>query len=224
MRIVLQITGAFAVAVLTVVAAGCGDDTATTDLHSLEQLLGALLTVDDVGFIPDLPEEFDDDPKWVEAPIAPWEGTLDPVLCTEAGTPAALTPPQAQTELAGITLMQVLLSSSEAGELFDDLAAAYAACDADSSLEHAPLADVPAIGDESESYRGDLSLATIARLCNDALILRWMVQADTDLAIPYYPQMLNTTASKITALNAWTGAQLASVRSAHRGASWGRAG
>jgi hypothetical protein len=201
MRIVGQIASVFAAAVLTIVAAGCGDDAAPADRRSAEQLLGALLTVDDVAFIPGLPEDFDDDPKWVEAPAAPWDGTLDPVLCSEAGTPSALTLPQAQTELAGINLMEVLLSSSDAGKLFDELAAAYTACDTDSSLPYAALADAPAIGDESESYRCELGLATIARFGNDVLILRWMVQADTDLAIPYYPEMLNTIAAKITALN-----------------------
>jgi hypothetical protein len=201
MRIVGRIARAWAVGVLAVVAAGCGDDAATPDLHSSEELLGALLTVEDVGFIPDLPEDFDDDPRWVAAPIAPWDGTLDPVLCAEAGIPSALMLPQAQTELAGINLMEVLLSSSEAGKLFDELAAAYTACDADSTLEYAPLVDAPAIGDESESYRCELGLATIARFGDDILMLRWMVQADTDLAIPYYPQMLATTAAKITALS-----------------------
>ncbi len=63
--------------------------------------------------------------------------------------------------MAGINLMQVLLSSSEAGELFDELAAAYAACGADSSLEYAPLADAPTIGDESESFRCELGLAAV---------------------------------------------------------------
>jgi hypothetical protein len=138
----------------------------------------------------------------VEAPVAPWDGTLDPVLCAEAGTPEVLTLPQAQAELAGINLMQVLVSSSDAADLFDELAAAYAACGNDSSLPYVPLADAPVIGDESESYRCELGLATIARFGTDILILRWMVQADTDLAIPFYPEMLNTTAAKITAMNA----------------------
>ena len=57
-------------------------------------------------------------------------------------------------------------------ELFDELVAAYAACDADSSLPYAALADAPVIGDESESYRCELGLATIARFGNDVLILR----------------------------------------------------
>ncbi len=43
-------------------------------------------------------------------------------------------------------------------------------------------------------------LATIARFGNDIMILRWMVQADTDLAIPYYPQMLTAAAAKIRLL------------------------
>lgn len=201
MRSIRRSTTLLVVAGLAVFIVGCGDDEKTTDLHSKDQLLGALLTVDDVAFIPGLPDDFDADTKWVEAPKSPREGILDPILCNEAGTPSALTLPQAQVELAGINLMEVLLSSSNAGKLFDELVAAYATCGADSSLAYEQLAGAPAAGDESQSYRCKLGLVTIARFGNDLLILRWMVQFDTDLAIPYYPQMVTTVADKITALS-----------------------
>jgi hypothetical protein len=94
--------------------AGCGDD--EPDVHSTTQLLGALLTVDDVKFIPTASEE--NTRAVVEGPNLPADGNLDPYLCSEAGIPMILTLPQAQLELTGSSVMEILVASKDAKGMY----------------------------------------------------------------------------------------------------------
>lgn len=197
MRSIHHLTTLLAVAGLAMFTIGCGDEAPT--VHTPEELLDALLTVDDVAFIPADWQE--NTREVVEAPEAPFDGTLDPYLCSEAGIPAALTLPQAQVELTGADLMEILLGSKDAASLYEELDAAYQACGAGTSLVYEPLEGVPSVGDESASYVSDLGFVTIARVGTDLMVLKWLIQGDVDEGMPYYPQLVTTAADKVTALS-----------------------
>jgi hypothetical protein len=197
MKTIRRLVLGAAVVGLAVLATGCGDDE-STDLHTNDELVGALLTVDDVAFIP---AEWEENTRaFVESPTPPYEGTLDPYLCAEAGTPAMLTMPQAQLELTGGSVMETLLSSTDAEALYDELDAAYQACGAGTSPAYEPLDGVPAVGDESASYRSDLGVVTIARFGTDLMVLKWWVGDYFDEAIDSYPQLVTTAADRVTDL------------------------
>lgn len=183
---------------LAVLSVGCGDDEPAT--HTTDQLLGALLTVDDVTYIPGMDSVEENMRAVVENPAPPWENTLDPYLCTEAGTPMVLTLPQAQLELTGVSVMETLVASKDAEGLYSELDAAYKACGAASSLAYEPLAGVPSVGDESASYRSELGVVTIARFGTDLMVLKWMVGDYWDQAGQYYEQMVTTAAKHVTDL------------------------
>jgi hypothetical protein len=182
---------------LVMVAAGCADD--EPDVHSADQLRGALLTVEDVTFIP--AESQENMRAVVKAPTPPFDGTLDPYLCSEAGVPMAATLPQAQLELTGSSVMEILLASKDAEGLYNELDAAYQACGAGTSLVYEPLADMPSVGDQSASYRSELGVVTIARFGTDLMVLKWWVGEFFDQAIELYPQLVTTAAERLTALS-----------------------
>ncbi len=191
-----RVCALFALTGLTVFAGGCGDD--EPDVHNADLLLGALLTVEDVTFIPTESQENMRDV--VAAPAAPFDGTLDPYLCSEAGVPMALTLPQAQLELTGSSVMEILLASKDATGLYSELDGAYQACGAGTSLVYQPVADVPSVGDQSASYRSELGVVTIARFGTDLMVLKWWVGDSLDEAIGLYPQLVTTAAGRVTDL------------------------
>jgi hypothetical protein len=175
----------------------CDDDEPQSRIDT-QQLVSALVTIDDVSFVPLDWEE--NTRAVVEAPVAPFDGTLDPYLCSEAGVPSALLLPQAQLELTGGGLMEILLVSDDATALYDELAAAYSSCGETSSLAYAPLAGVPAVGDESDSFSSELGFVTIARFGDTLMIVKWMVGENTEEAMEYYPQLVTTAVGKIAEL------------------------
>lgn len=177
-------------------AGGCGDD--EPNVHTADQLVDALLTVEDVAFIPTESEE--NTRAVVEAPTPPFDGTLDPYLCSEAGVPMAVTLPQAQLELTGSSVMEILLASKDAEGLYHELDAAYQACGAGTSLVYEPLADVISVGDQSASYRSELGVVTIARFGTDLMVLKWWVGEYFDQLIELYPQLVTAAAERVTAL------------------------
>jgi hypothetical protein len=189
--------GLLALAGVAAFTSACGDD-GSKSLHTNEQLRGALLTVADVSFIPAEWEENMRDV--VEAPKPPFEGTLDPYLCSEAGIPRMLTMPQAQLELTGGSAMEILLSSKDAPTLYNELDAAYKACGAGTSLEYKVLDGVPSIGDQSASYLSERGFVTIARFDTDLMVLKWLVGDFADQSIQYYPKMMTTAAKRVTDL------------------------
>jgi hypothetical protein len=179
-------------------AVACGDDDEATPVHTPDELLGALLTLDDVAFIP---ADWEENARAVvERPTPPYEGTLDPYLCSEAGTPALLTMPQAQLELTGGSVMEVLVAADDAGTLFQELDAAYGACDADSSVPYEPLSGIPSVGDESASYRTESGVVTIARFGTDLMILKWWAGEFYDDVAGYYPELVTTAAARVSGL------------------------
>jgi hypothetical protein len=183
-------------ATLAFVGAACGDDDeSATAVHTAEELTGALLTIEDVSFIP---ADWEENARGVvERPAPPYEGTLDPYLCAEAGTPALLTMPQAQLELTGGSVMEVLVATEDAERLYEELDAAYQACGADSSLPYEPLSGVPSPGDAAASYRSDLGVVTIARFGTDVMILKWWVGEYYDEAESYYPDLVTVAADRV---------------------------
>lgn len=192
-----RLTTTFAALGLLVVAQGCSDDDGAV-VHSPAALRDALLTVDDVVFIP---AEWEENMRLVvEDPSPPWENVLDPYLCTEAGTPAALTLDQAQLELTGGSVMETLLSSEDADDLYDELNDAYLACDETSSLPYSVLNDGPAVGDESATYRSSLGVVTVARFGTDLMILKWWIGDFFDQTIQYYPDLVAAAATKVRAI------------------------
>lgn len=174
----------------------CGDDSAK--VHTSSDLLPALLTVEDVASIPLEWEE--NMRKVIPNPTPPWENTLDPYLCTEAGTPAVLTKEQAQLELTGGSVMETLVSSKEAKDLYTELEGAYQKCITGTSLVYAPLVGAPDVGDESATFKSDLGVVTLARFGNDLMILKWWVGAYYDQVSTYLPTLITKASNKVQAL------------------------
>ena len=174
----------------------CGDDDGTS-LPSDNKVLGALLSVDDLGFLPDEWEFEENMRTMVDSPVAPWENTLDPYLCAEADVPAALTRKQAQLELTGASVMEIIIPARDANDLYDDFTTAYAQCGATSSLPYVSLAGVPAVGDESMSYQSSLGVVTIARFDTQLMVLKWWVGDYWSQVSQYYPQLITAAADKL---------------------------
>lgn len=174
----------------------CGDDNSTA-LPSDNKVLSALLSVDDLDFLP-AEWEFEENMRtMVDSPVAPWENTLDPYLCAEADVPAALTRKQAQLELTGGSVMEIIIPARDAADLYDDFAAAYAQCDSASTLPYASLNGVPAVGDESMSYQSSLGVVTIARFDTQLMIFKWWVGEYWSQVSQYYPQLVTAAADKL---------------------------
>lgn len=177
----------------------CGGGTST---HTASELLPALLTVGD------LPAELNGTPvEWYEnmrkvitSPAPPWENTLDPYLCAEAGTPAILAKDQAQLELTGGSIMQILVSSKDAKDLYIELDDAYKTCDGTATPSYAELIDFEEVGDESSTYKSGQGVVTIARVGNDIMILKWWVGEFYDQVADSYPGIVDTAIGKIESL------------------------
>lgn len=184
---------------LVAMLAACGDDQSGS-MHTPDELLGVALTVDDMSFAPSDWEWEENMRKVIEAPTPPWDGTLDPYLCSGATIPAVLLLDQVQVELTGGSVMEVLVSTDDAEKQFDLLDDAYQSCGPESSLVYEPLADVPAVGDESVSYRSRLGALTIARFGNDLMILKWWVGEYFDDVSSYYDDLVAVAASRVESL------------------------
>lgn len=182
-----------------VTLAACADDESGIT-HSPDELLGVALTVDDMSFAPSDWEFEENMRKVIEAPTPPWDGTLDPYLCSGAAIPPVLLLDQVQVELTGGSVMQVLVSTDDAEQQFDLLDDAYQSCESDSSLAYEPLTGVPALGDESVSYRSRLGALTIARFGNDLMILKWWVGEYFDDVSSYYDDLVNVAATRLETL------------------------
>lgn len=188
-----------AMAGLTLGITACGD---SAKVHTSSQMLSALLSVSD------MPKELASTPvEWYEnmrkvitAPAAPWENTLDPYLCAEAGTPAALTKEQAQLELTGGSVMQILLSSSDAKALYKGLDDGYKKCVAGTTPAYTALTTGPDVGDESATYKTDQGVVTIARFGKDVMILKWWVGSFYSQVAADYPGIVTKAADKVEAL------------------------
>lgn len=190
---------AFGMVGLVVGATGCGD---SAKVHTSSEMLTALLSVSD------MPKELGSTPvewnenmrKVITAPAAPWENTLDPYLCAEAGTPAALTKEQAQLELTGGSLMEILLSASDAKDLYKGLNDGYKKCIAGTTPTYTALTTGPSVGDESATYKSTQGVVTIARFGKDLMILKWWVGSYYDQVATYYPGIVTDAAKKVEAL------------------------
>lgn len=178
----------------------CSDDDKGATIHSGTQLLPALLTVDDLSFFPSEWQWEENMRKVIPNPTPPWENTLDPYLCPEAGTPAILTKEQAQLELTGGSVMEILVSADNAPDLYSELDAAYGKCPTGASTAYTSLADPPKVGDESASYRTERGVVTIARFGKDVMILKWWVGKYFDQVSSYYPNLVTTAADKVDTL------------------------
>lgn len=171
-------------------------------VHASNDLLPALLSVGD------MPTEMASTPvEWTENmrkvipnPTPPWENTLDPYLCTEAGTPTALTKEQAQLELTGGSVMEILLSDSKAKDLYIGLDDAYKKCTGTTTPAYSTLTGAPMVGDESASYKTAQGVVTIARFGKDIMILKWWVGSFYDQVASYYPGIVTKAADKVDAL------------------------
>lgn len=194
-----NLMAAIALAGLALGVTACAD---SAKVHTSSQMLSALLSVSD------MPKELASTPvEWYEnmrkvitAPAAPWENTLDPYLCSEAGTPAALTKEQAQLELTGGSVMQILLSSSDAKSLYKGLDDGYKKCVAGTTPTYTALATGPDVGDESATYKTDQGVVTIARFGKDVMILKWWVGSFYDQVAADYPGIVKKAADKVEAL------------------------
>lgn len=179
---------------LTVASCGGGAPTRSTD-----ELLPALLTVSEMpAELASQPVEwYENMRKEIDNPSPPWEDTLDPYLCPDAGTPTALTKPQVQLELTGGSIMEILLSSKGAEALYSELEDAYGKCDSPNDPAYVPLTGIDAVGDESASFRSDRGVVTIARFGNDIMILKWWVGDFYEQVAADYPDIVATAAAKV---------------------------
>ena len=191
---------AIAVAGLSMGATACSDNGGT--VHTGTELLPALLSVSDMPTqIASQPVEWNENMrKVIAAPTAPWENTLDPYLCSEAGTPAALTKEQAQLELTGGSVMEILLSDSKSADLYKELKDAYGKCTGTTTPAYTALTGATEVGDESASYKSTQGVVTIARFGKDIMILKWWVGSFYDQAASYYPGIVTKAADKVEAL------------------------
>ena len=187
------------IACLTFGLVSCGDN---AKVHTANELLPALLTVSD------MPAELNSTPvEWHENmrtvitnPSAPWENTLDPYLCSEAGTPAALTKQQAQLELTGGSVMEILLSSSDAKNLYSELDDAYKKCAGTTTLAYVALPNFDVVGDESATFKSAKGVVTITRVGHDIMILKWWVGEYYEQVADDYPGIVDKAVEKLKAL------------------------
>lgn len=176
----------------------CGDNGSST--HTSDEMLSSLLSVSDLSFFP-AEWEFEENMRIVvPSPAPPWENTLDPYLCPEAGTPVALTMEQAQLELTGGSVMEILLSAKNAKSLYSELNDAYGKCVAGTSTAYTALPNPPTVGDESASYKTERGVVTIARFGTDLMILKWWVGKYYDQVSSYYPTLVTAAAEKVAKL------------------------
>lgn len=173
--------------------AGCASDaTPAPTVHGPEQLLGALLTVADVG-----PDWTQNGRLVISAPTAPFDDQLDFTPCPKAAVPQFTADPQAQVELMGPedgsgrpVWQEAASSASDADVLFDDAVASYVSCApggpaaTDGTWTGTRVAAAAVLGDESATFRMTLAssdpdaqltaMVTIARSGNDLVVLRQM--------------------------------------------------
>jgi hypothetical protein len=171
-----------------------------SSVHSSTEMQSALLEVKDLSFFPSEWQWEENMRKVIPTPVAPWENTLDPYLCPEAGTPKVLTTEQAQLELTGGSVMEILLSSKDAKTLYGELKDAYGKCIAGTSTAYTPLDSAPTAGDESASYRTQRGVVTIARFDKDLMILKWWVGDYWPQVNKYYPNLVAAATKKVTDL------------------------
>lgn len=174
-----------------VAAGGCTSDApAGPTVHPPDQLLGALLTVADLGA-----DWTQNGRLVVSAPRAPFDDQLDFTPCPKAEVPQFTADPQAQVELMGPddgvgrpAWQQAIDSASDADVLFDDAVASYESCVPGGSAADASswtgtrVTAAAVLGDESATFRmriagsGDdtelSAMVTIARMGVDLVVLR----------------------------------------------------
>lgn len=180
---------------------GCGHQVRDV-VHSPSELLPALLTVSDMPTeLASTPVEwYENMRKVISDPAPPWENTLDPYLCDEAGVPAALTHDQVQLELTGGSIMEILLSADNAIDLYRELKDAYITCAGDTTPSYTRLEDIEEVGNESVTYKSADGIVTIAVFENNIMILKWWVGEFYDRVAGDYPGIVATAASKVEAL------------------------
>lgn len=193
-----KLTRTFFLLAVIIGMASCGDS--NSSVHSSTEMKSALLEVKDLNFFPSEWEWEENMRKVIDNPVAPWENTLDPYLCPEAGTPKALTAEQAQLELTGGSVMEILLSSKDAKDMYTELNDAYGKCVTGTSTSYTALVSAPAVGDESASYRTKRGVVTIARFDKDLMILKWWVGDYWDKVSNYYSPLVSAAAKKVTDL------------------------
>lgn len=189
------LTHMLAALALTIGLVSCSDS--NSSVHSSTEMQSVLLEVKDLSFFPSEWQWEENMRKVIPAPV---ENTLDPYLCPEAGTPKALTTEQAQLELTGGSVMEILLSSKDAKSMYSELKDAYGKCIAGTSTAYTPLESAPTAGDESASYRTKQGVVTIARFDKDLMIFKWWVGDYWPQVSKYYPTLVATAAKKITDL------------------------
>ena len=189
--------------------------------HTPEELLPALLTVDDVG------AEWTQNGRLViAAPAPPFDEQLDFTPCPKATVPQLTADPQAEVELMGPsngvgrpTWQQAALAATDADMLFDDAVATYTSClpggsAADpSSWTGTRIAAARVLGDESATFRMQLAsevddnvltaMVTIVRSGTDLVVLRQLLvhpSGSGDIVLADHERVTALAVQRIAAL------------------------